>query len=214
MNLRLRLSSPLCLAIHVLVLLACFACWVPSAEAQTNNPPILPSEQFGGVVENESYQVVILTGRAGIYDPDASDSVHTYELGGTDGDFFAVVYNSNDNEWGLFFKNLPVDYDRPADRKHTNPNPTYPNPANPNPTDPRNNSPAGDNIYVFTMTVKSGTGNREMSATETWTVEVTEIDYDEPPGTPKDLTVSSSLGDTESTGSNMGGRHSSTTLLR
>ena len=189
MNLRLRLSSPLCLAIHVLVLLACFACWVPSAEAQINRPPTLPSEQFGNVIENQSYQIVVLTGRAGISDPDASDSVHTYELGGTDKAFFQVSYNLLDNEWVLYLKDSP-DYDRPADRKHTNPNPTYPDPANPNPTDPRNNSPAGDNIYVFTMTVKSGTGDREMSATETWTVEVTEASYNEPPGTPKDLEVS------------------------
>ena len=189
MKLRLRLSSPLCLAIHVLVLLAGFACWVPSVEAQINRPPTLPSEQFGNVIENQSYQIVVLTGRAGISDPDASDSVHTYELGGTDKAFFQVSYNSLDNEWVLYLKDSP-DYDRPADRKHTNPNPTYPDPANPNPTDPRNNSPAGDNIYVFTMTVKSGTGDREMSATETWTVEVTEASYNEPPGTPKDLEVS------------------------
>ena len=192
MKLLLRLSRPPCLAIHVLVLLACFACWVPSVEAQTNNPPTLPSLQFGAVQENADYQIIVLSGRTDINDPDASDSVHSYELGGTDEASFRVHYNTNDNEWVLYIRNNFLDYDRPADRKHTNPNPTYPDPANPDPADPRNNSPAGDNIYVFTMTVKSGTGNREMSATETWMVQVREASYDEPPGIPKDLKGSGS----------------------
>ena len=176
MNLRLRLGSLHCLAIHVLVLLACFACWVPSAEAQTNNPPyIRGSSTFGNVGENTAWEITLFGTGIQVGDDDPSDSVHSRVLGGTDKDFFQI--DDKGDGLGLYIRN-PPDYDRPADREHTDP------------TDPTKNDPAGNNVYVFTLTVTSGTSGREMSTTTTLKVIVTNVI--EKPGIPKGLEVSGS----------------------
>ena len=176
MNLRLRLSSPLCLALHVLVILACVACWVPSTEAQTNRPPyIRGSSTFGNVGENTAWEITLFGIDIQVGDEDSSDSVHSRVLGGTDADFFQVA--DLGDGLGLYIRN-PPDYDRPADREHTDP------------TDPTKNDPAGNNVYVFTLTVTSGTSGREKSTTATLKVIVRNVI--EKPGIPKGLEVSGS----------------------
>ena len=174
MNLRLRLSSPLCLAIHVLVLLACFACWVPSAEAQTNRPPNINDRTLP---IRENTQSILDGLEASITDDDSQDSVQLPTLSGTDHEFF-TFYDGGDG-WTLEAVNpLTLDFERPVDKEHTDP------------INPTNNSPAGDNVYVFTITVTSGTGLRERTKTVTWRVIVQDAVDGEPPRQPQDLKVS------------------------
>ena len=177
MNLRLRLSSPLCLAIHMLVLLACFACWVPSAEAQTNNPP---SIQIPGLSITENEWSVRENVAPLLTDEDSQDSVQLPPiLSGTDSEFFEISYTAADDAWTLHVApGFTPDFEGPVDKEHTDT------------VDPTNNSPAGDNVYVFTITVTSGMGTRVRTATATWKVYVENAVDPEPPGTPKHLKVS------------------------
>ena len=173
MKLLLRLGSPPCLAIHVLVLLACLACWVPSAEAQTNNPPNLPAKEI--TVEESTEQ--LLDGlESDINDPDSQDSVQLPTVSGTDSGFFGFR-NEGDGLTLYAIDPLKLDFERPLDGEHTDL------------IDPTNNSLAGDNVYVFTVTVTSGMGNREQSVTETWKVRIRNV-ATERPGIPKELEVS------------------------
>ena len=174
MKLLSRLGRLHCLAIHVLVLFACFACLVPSAEAQANNPPVVNVDPITGALENVTFEVAVFSSTE-IYDPEAGDLFRLPVLGGTDAEFFAVGLNNN--EIGLYVASgVNLDYDRPVDKQKQGATGEDP-------------GVAGNNVYIFTMTVTSGTGARERSTTATLTVEV--ADTDEPPGTPKDLTVSS-----------------------
>ena len=145
-------------------------------EAQTNNPPyIRGSSTFGNVGENTAWEITLFGIDIQVGDDDPSDSVHSRVLGGTDADFFQVA--DLGDGLGLYIRN-PPDYDRPADREHTDP------------TDPTKNDPAGNNVYVFTLTVTSGTSGREMPTTATLKVIVTNVI--EKPGIPKGLEVSGS----------------------
>ena len=181
MKLLLRLGRPPCLAIHVLVLLACFACWVPSAEAQTGNEPVFgrtdpsPDENQGLLVELEFDFAVT----------DSDGDAISFEIGGTDGDLFTVVSGNPPTldvkpRGGATYSTL--DYENPLDREHTDP--TYSDP-----TDPRYYSPAGDNVYVFTITATSGTGTGKHSTTAVWKVTIQDVSGEEP-GIPKNLKVS------------------------
>ncbi len=175
MKLLLRLGKPPCLAIHVLVLLACFACWVPSAEAQ-NSPPSIQIPDLS-IRENEwsvrENVAPLLT------DADSQDSVQLPPiLSGTDSEFFEITYIAADVAWTLHVADgFNPDFERPVDKEHTDT------------VDPRNNSPAGDNVYVFTITVTSGTGVRKKSNQATWKVHVENAVDPEPPGIPKHLKV-------------------------
>ena len=175
MKLLLRLGRPPCLAIHVLVLLACFACWVPSAEAQ-NSPPSIQIPELS-IRENEwsvrENVAPLLT------DADSQDSVQLPPiLSGTDSEFFEISYTDADDAWTLHVADgFNPDFERPVDKEHTDT------------VDPTNNSPAGDNVYVFTITVTSGTGVRRKSNQATWEVHVENAVDPEPPGIPKHLKV-------------------------
>ena len=178
MKLLLRLGSPPCLAIHVLVLLACFACWLPSAEAQTGNAPV-----FGLTNPNSDenvYTIVEFTGNFAITDPDG-DAI-SYGFSGTDHELFQVdkVSGEPDSLAVKIRTGEPVglDYENPLDRKHTDPN------------DPSKNSPAGDNVYVFTMTLTSGTGTGKHTTSKEWRVTIRDHVHPEPPWNPQHLTVS------------------------
>ena len=173
MKLLLRLGSPPCLAIHVLVLLACFACWLPSAEAQIGNPPNLPTKV---VQVNEHTEQLLDSLELEINDPDSQDSVQLPTVSGTDSGFFGFR-NESDGLTLYVIDPLKLDFERPLDGKHTDP------------VDPTNDSPAGDNVYVFTVTVTSGVGNREQSVTKTWKVRIQNV-ATERPGIPKKLKVS------------------------
>ena len=174
MNLRLRLSSPLCLALHVLVLLACFACWVPSVESQQPNveptisaPIPAPSveENTWGILDN---LVSLVT------DPD--DSVVRFEVSGTDGEFFGA---SDADDWTLHTASgFGLDFERPVDKQV------------PGATG-EDDGVAGNNKYVLILTVITGVGDRARTASITLTVTVVEeTDYFEQPGIPKHLKVS------------------------
>ena len=173
MKLLLRLGRPPCLAIHVLVLLVCFACWMPSAEAQIGNPPNLPTKV---VLVNEHTEQLLDSLELEINDPDSQDSVQLPTVSGTDSEFFGFR-NEGDGLTLYVIDPLKLDFERPLDGKHTDP------------IDPTNDSPAGDNVYVFTVTVTSGVGNREQSVTKTWKVRIQNV-ATERPGIPKKLKVS------------------------
>ena len=172
MNLRLRLSSPLCLALHVLVLLACFACWVPSAEAQVNSPPV-HNDTARTVSENlnviADLDVVIQNP-----DPDSGDNTTiSFELvSGNDAEFFSI----GGFELQTALGSGSLDFERPFDKQV------------PGATG-EDAGVAKNNVYVFTLKVTSGAGTRAMSTSATWTITVTNVI--EPPGIPKDLTGSS-----------------------
>ena len=174
MNLRLRLSSPLCLAIHVLVILACFACWVPSAEAQTNALPTITAPNTPPSVEENTWGIL---DNLVSWVTDADDPVVRFNVSGTDGEFFGT---SDADGWTLHTASgFGLDFERPLDKEHTDT------------VDPRNNSPAGDNVYVLTLTVITGVGDRARTGSTTLTVTVEdETDYFERPGIPKHLKVS------------------------
>ena len=175
MNLRLRLSSPLCLAIHVLVLLACFACWVPSAEAQQPNSPPDHHGRNRTVSENAS---TIIELEIAISDPDSQDTARSYVLvSGNDAEFFNIVdANTPFAELQLAPGGFILDFERPADKQV------------PGATG-EDAGVAGNNVYVFTIMATSGAGTRAMSTSATWTITVTNVI--EPPGIPQGLKVSS-----------------------
>ena len=171
MKLRLRLSSPLCLAIHVLVLLACFACWVPSVEAQLNRAP----DHHGRnrtVTENSSSIIEL---EYAIRDLDSQDTARSYVLvSGNDAEFFEIV-DANTSFAELVLAFTP-DFERPADKQV------------PGATG-EDAGVAKNNVYVFTIMATSGAGPRAKSTSATWTVTITNVI--EPPGIPQGLKVSS-----------------------
>ena len=172
MNLRLRLSSPLCLAIHVLVILAGFTCWMPSVEAQVNSPPV-HNDTARTVSENlnviADLDVVIQNP-----DPDSGDNTTiSFELvSGNDAEFFSIA--------GFELQTAPgigsLDFERPIDKQV------------PGATG-EDAGVAKNNVYVFTLKVTSGAGTRARSTSATWTITITNVV--EPPGIPKDLKGSS-----------------------
>ena len=171
MNLRLRLSSPLCLAIHVLVLLACFACWAPGAEAQTGNtsptlsapsPPSL-EENIWGILDNLANLV------------SDDDPVVRFEVSGTDGEFFGA---SDADNWTLHTASgFGLDFERPVDKQV------------PGATG-EDDGVAGNNKYVLILTVITGVGDRARTASITLTVTVRDAPAAEPPWRPQKLEVS------------------------
>ena len=173
MKLLLRLGRPPCLAIHVLVLFACFACWVPSVEAQqpnvapTINPPVpqpTVDENTWGILGN---LVSLVT------DPD--DSIVRFDVSGTDSEFFDT---DSVDDWTLHTaRGIILDFERPADKQV------------PGATG-EDAGVAGNNKYVLTLTVTTGTGNRARTASITLTVTVVDDDDDEPPWRPQNLKVS------------------------
>ena len=172
MNLRLRLSSLHCLAIHVLVILACFACWVPSAEAQQPNGPPNHHGRNRTVAENSSSIIEL---EYAISDPDPQDTARSYVLvSGNDAEFFDIV-DANTSFAELVLAFTP-DFERPADKQV--PGATGDDAG-----------VAKNNVYVFTIMATSGAGTRAESTSATWTVTITNVI--EPPGIPQGLKVSS-----------------------
>ena len=173
MKLLLRLGRPPCLAIHVLVLLACFACWVPSAEAQQPNvaPTINPPTPQPTVDENTWGIIESLVSL--VTDPD--DSIVRFDVSGTDSEFFDT---DPVDDWTLHTADgIILDFERPADKQV------------PGATG-EDAGVAGNNKYVLTLTVTTGTGNRARTASITLTVTVVDDDDDEPPWRPQNLKVS------------------------
>ncbi len=172
MKLLLRLGRPPCLAIHVLVLLACFACWVPSAAAQ-NSPP-----DHHGRNQTVSENVNTVTElEFAVRDVDAQDTARSYVLviGNNDD---AEVFNIVDANTALaelqVASQFRLDFEKPVDKQV------------PGATG-EDAGVAKNNVYVFTLTATSGAGARAMSSSATWTVTVTNVV--EPPGRPKSLEV-------------------------
>ena len=174
MKLLLRLGRPPCLAIHVLVLLACFACWVPSAEAQIGNAPTIASLTPQPTVKENSWSFRENLASL-VTDVDAGDSIVDFDLSGTDAEFFDV---SNFDDWTLHAADdVILDFERPVDKQV------------PGATG-EDAGVAGNNKYVFTLTVTTGTGNRARTAETTVTVTVEDTtSYFEQPGIPKHLKV-------------------------
>ncbi len=173
MKLLLHLGRPPCLAIHVLVLLACFACWVPSAEAQQPNvaPTINPPTPQPTVDENTWGIIESLVSL--VTDPD--DSIVRFDVSGTDSEFFDT---DPVDDWTLHTADgIILDFERPADKQV------------PGATG-EDAGVAGNNKYVLTLTVTTGTGNRARTASITLTVTVVDDDDDEPPWRPQNLKVS------------------------
>ena len=149
--------------------------WVQATQSTAaNSPPIFPDDDDRDLkaVGEDNFEIAAFN----ITDDDDDDSVGTPVVGGTDGEFFTVWFDDPEFILGLTVNAL--DFERPVDKPGERSDP--PDPADPGA--PRNN------IYVFTMTVTSGTANRAITKTATWTVEI--VDVIENPPQPRDLGTS------------------------
>ena len=133
--------------------------------ATANVPPIFTSAATFSVVENTPASTAVATVVA--TDANSQDSVTGYTLtGGADSAKFSIT-----NAGVLTFAASP-DYDTPGDLVST---------------DPAN--AAGNNEYVIVVTATSGTGARQLTAPQTLTITVTDVN--EAPGQPAIPTVTS-----------------------
>ena len=126
-----------------------------SAATATDAAPTFTSSATFSVVENTTaVGTVIAT------DANSGDSVTGYEItGGADSAKFAIT-----NAGVLTFIAAP-NYDKPGDLVSTTPV-----------------NAAGNNEYVIVVTATSGSGARELTATQSLTITVTDVN--EPPGKP------------------------------
>ena len=120
----------------------------------SGHPPVFTSAATFSVAENTT-----AVGTVVATDADTQDSITGYTLSGADSAKFSIT-----NAGVLTFAASP-DYDSPSDLISTEP-------AN----------AAGNNEYVIVVTATSGTGARELTATQPLTITVTNVN--EPPAQP------------------------------
>ncbi len=133
------------------------------APPSENNAPVITSVSSVSVSEN-STEVVTVTAT----DADTDDTITGYAIAaGGDGSLFSIVSSTG----VLSFTSVP-DYESPADVEVS---------------DPAN--AAANNEYIVTVSATSGTGNRALTANQTLTVTVTDVN--EPPSVPDAPTVTS-----------------------
>ena len=129
---------------------------------QANVAPVISSASTISVSENSTADVVTVTAA----DSDTDDNITGYGIvDAADGSAFSIVEATG----VLTFKVAP-NYEAPTDVVSTAPA-----------------SRAGDNEYIVIVEATSGTGDRELTATQTLTVTVT--DETEVPGTPATPTI-------------------------
>ena len=129
---------------------------------QANVAPVISSASTFTVSENSTADVVTVTAA----DSDTDDNITGYEItGGADGSQFEIDAQTG----ALTFKTAP-DFEHPGDVVSA---------------DPVNAS--GNNEYIVVVEATSGAGDRELTATQTITVTVT--DETEVPGTPSAPTI-------------------------
>ena len=115
-----------------------------------NAPPVFSSPESVSVAENQTSVVTVAAS-----DADSSDTVTDYEItGGADAALFSIVSSSG----VLTFKSAP-DYESPQDTESTTPQ-----------------NAAANNQYVVVVTATSGDRDRAMTADQTITVTVTNVD--------------------------------------
>ena len=115
-------------------------------EVAPNNPPAFSSPDLFDVAENTTTAGTLTAG-----DPDPADDITDYRItGGVDQENFELDANT-----GALRFNTPPDYDAPTDQESTMPE-----------------DPAGNNRYLVQVTVSSGIGNRELTKTQSITVQV------------------------------------------
>ena len=140
---------------------------VTNTTGAPNTAPEITSPSSFDVRENQS-----VARRLVARDTDPGDEVTGWEIvGGVDRFQFSVAPDTGE----LSFQ-TPPDYEAPTHVASTDPP-----------------SGAGDNEYVVTVEVRSGTGARELEAEQTFTVRVT--DEREPPGIPEAPTFSGETAD-------------------
>ncbi len=136
----------------------------------TDAPNTSPEITTGGTLSVRENQALVRRLAAG--DTDAGDEVTGWAVvGGVDQGQFSITPDTGD----LSFQSEP-DYEDPLDVASTDPVST-----------------AGDNEYVVTVEVKSGTGARELTVEKTFTISVT--DEREPPGVPEAPVISGETAD-------------------
>ena len=115
-------------------------------EVAPNNPPAFSSPDLFDVAENTTTAGTLTAG-----DPDPADDITDYRItGGVDQENFELDANT-----GALRFNTPPDYDAPTDQESAVPE-----------------DPAGNNRYLVQVTVSSGVGNRELTETQNFTVQV------------------------------------------
>ena len=130
-----------------------------------NVAPVIASISPITVAENSTAAIVTVTAT----DADSDDNITGYSIvDGADGDQFSIV-----PETGVLTFTTAPNYEAPADVLVT---------------DPVN--AAGDNEYIVVVEAKSGTGARELTATQTVKVTVSDVDT-EAPSVPDAPTVAS-----------------------
>ena len=132
-----------------------------SGTTATNAAPTFTSAATASVAENSTAVTTVV-----VADSDSSDTARAYSIsGGADSAKFSI------NSSGVVTFASAPNYENPTDVQSTNPA-----------------SPAGDNIYIVTVTATSGTAGRALSRSQTLTVTVTNV-LGEAPGTPAAPTV-------------------------
>ena len=129
-----------------------------------NEPPVMPATSSFGVDENTTAVGTVVAS-----DADDEDDVTSYEItDGADRSRFSILRTT-----GALVFNAAPNFESPADVASS---------------DPVN--AGGNNEYLVVVTAKSGTGAREMSAQQSITVTVRNVN--EPPGRPAAPTLSAS----------------------
>ena len=129
---------------------------------EANVAPVIASISPITVAENSTAALVTVSAT----DADSDDDIESFGIvDGADGDQFSIV-----PETGVLTFTTAPNYEVPADVMVTNPA-----------------SGAGDNEYVVIVTATSGTGGRALTATQTLTVTVSDVN--EAPGVPAAPTV-------------------------
>ena len=124
-----------------------------------NRPPTFTSAATFSVAENTT-----AVGTVAATDADSQDSVTYAITGGADSATFSIT------NAGVLTFNAAPNYEAPGDLAST---------------DPAN--AAGNNVYVIVVTATSGSGARQLTATQPLTITVTDVN--EPPGKPGTPTV-------------------------
>ena len=124
-----------------------------------NRPPTFTSAATFSVAENTT-----AVGTVAATDADSQDSITGYTLSGADSATFSIT------NAGVLTFNAAPNYEAPGDLVSTEP-------AN----------AAGNNVYVIVVTATSGSGARQLTATQPLTITVTDVN--EPPRKPGTPTV-------------------------
>ena len=120
-----------------------------------NVAPIITSASAVSVSENSTADIVTVTAE----DSDSDDNIEDYSIvAEADGSQFEI----NDQSGVLTFK-APPNYESPTDVAVTNPS-----------------NAANNNEYIVVVEVTSGTGDRALTARQTLTVTVTDVDTEAP----------------------------------